>query len=716
MKNFTRSILLLLLILLISDIVRAQAPTANFTATPLTGCAPFVVHFTNTSTGNPTSYNWDLGNSTVSVLQHPSTTYTVPGTYTVKLTVSNGNGSDVEIKTAYITVYAKPTVSFTANDTEGCPPHSVIFSNTSTPVVPGPATYSWSFGDGNVSTTQSPSNIYTNSGYYNVTLIVTNSTGCNQTLTKQNYIHVFNKPDADFTANPAVSCIAPSTVSFTSTVTGTAPYSYQWTFGDASGGNGPNPTHTYANSGTYTVTLTVTDGNGCKDTMSKAAYIDVGTLNASFTYQAACEDTTTTFTSTAAGASAITWDFGDGGTASGTNPSHLYTTPGIYNVKQVVFNSTCKDSVIIPVTVHAKPNVNFTISPNPPCPGPVSIQYVNQTTGGSTYFWIVNGSGTSTAVSPTFVRPSGFDTVTLVATSAFGCSDTIQKIHSISNLVLIPTATPNQGCAPLLVSFNSDTLSNIPVTPAQYPFPISSWHWDFGDGHTASGHIPPPHLYTNPGTYIVTHTVTTVFGCVKTDTCQVHVGVPPIAGFTASPTVVCASQGVTFVNTSTNATYYSWDFGDNVHSIVPSLTHVYNLSGIFSVTLHAYNNGCEDSLRLDSLITVHPPTAMGAYEFDCDTPLLVRFYDTASIGATTLTWYFGDNTSSTVSNPVHIYPSLGTWPVTLITFNNVSGCSDTLSDTIRLIDPVANFVTPDTAICPGDSITFTASFNDVGTG
>jgi gliding motility-associated-like protein len=461
--------------------------------------------------------------------------------------------------------------------------------------------------------------------------------------------------------------------------------------------------------------MTVTDGHGCSTTVTKPAYIDVGTLVASFTYQPVCEDTLMTFTSTATNASATSWDFGDGGTASGTNPTHLYTTPGVYNVKQVVYNSTCKDSVIIPVTVHAKPNVNFTISPNPPCPGPVSIQYVNQTTGGSTYWWTINGGGTSTAVSPTFVRPSGYDTTTLIAVSAFGCRDTIEKIHSIVNMVLVPKATPNQGCVPLLVTFDSDTLSNNPLTPAQYPFAISTWHWDFGDGTTAFGRQPPPHLYSNTGTYIVTHTVTTVYGCVVVDTIHIRVGVPPTASFSASPTTVCVGQGVTFINTSTNATYYLWDFGDNVHSMVPSLTHIYNVNGIFSVTLHAFNNGCEDSVRIDSMILVHPPTAAGSYLYSCDTPLLVKFFDTACIGATSHIWYFGDNTSSTASNPTHTYPSLGVWPVTLVTFNNVSGCSDTLSDTIRLIDPVASFFTPDTAICIHDSITFFASYTGIAT-
>ena len=141
-----RPYLLLLLLLLSGKIAYAQ-PVANFTATPMVGCAPMLVQFTSTSTGNPTTYQWNLGNTATSVLPNPSTTYTTPGTYTITLTVSNQNGTNTKTVTNYITVLSNPIVSFTVNDTAGCPPQSVVFTNTSDPVTPGPATYSWSFED-----------------------------------------------------------------------------------------------------------------------------------------------------------------------------------------------------------------------------------------------------------------------------------------------------------------------------------------------------------------------------------------------------------------------------------------------------------------------------------------------------------------------------------------------------------------------------------------
>ena len=73
----------------------AAAPTAAFTATPSSGTAPLLVQFTDTSTGAPTSWKWDFDNngSVDSTVQNPTHTFGAAGTYTVKLTATNANGS-----------------------------------------------------------------------------------------------------------------------------------------------------------------------------------------------------------------------------------------------------------------------------------------------------------------------------------------------------------------------------------------------------------------------------------------------------------------------------------------------------------------------------------------------------------------------------------------------------------------------------------------------
>ena len=82
------------------------APVANFNAAPTSGTGSLTVQFTDTSTNTPTQWAWDFQNngSIDSNAQNPTFTYSTPGTYTVKLTASNGGGPDDEIKTNLITV------------------------------------------------------------------------------------------------------------------------------------------------------------------------------------------------------------------------------------------------------------------------------------------------------------------------------------------------------------------------------------------------------------------------------------------------------------------------------------------------------------------------------------------------------------------------------------------------------------------------------------
>ncbi|NJO25179.1 MAG: PKD domain-containing protein [Bacteroidia bacterium] len=90
----------------------AQLPTANFTASPISGCSPLVVNFQDLSTGSPNAWSWSFGNGSTSTLQNPTTTYFTPGTYTVRLTVTNVNGSNTLTRTGYITVFEPPSVNF----------------------------------------------------------------------------------------------------------------------------------------------------------------------------------------------------------------------------------------------------------------------------------------------------------------------------------------------------------------------------------------------------------------------------------------------------------------------------------------------------------------------------------------------------------------------------------------------------------------------------
>jgi PKD repeat protein len=84
-------------------------PTADFTATPLSGSAPLSVAFTDLSLG-ATGWSWDFGDGSGSSVRNPVHVYATPGTYSVTLVASNAAGSDTEARTDLIVVTTPPTV------------------------------------------------------------------------------------------------------------------------------------------------------------------------------------------------------------------------------------------------------------------------------------------------------------------------------------------------------------------------------------------------------------------------------------------------------------------------------------------------------------------------------------------------------------------------------------------------------------------------------
>ena len=137
-------------------------PAADFSATPVIGCAPLLVNFTDLSAGDPTSWKWDLGNGTVSTSQSPSTTYFTSGQYSVTLIATNSSGlSDTIVKDQYITVQFSPIANFIGTPVTGCLPLAVQFTDQSTGGSGTVNTWKWDFGDGLSDSVQNPNHTYT---------------------------------------------------------------------------------------------------------------------------------------------------------------------------------------------------------------------------------------------------------------------------------------------------------------------------------------------------------------------------------------------------------------------------------------------------------------------------------------------------------------------------------------------------------------------------
>lgn len=166
--------------------IQSPLPTPNFTFTGDNKPAPCEVTFTNSST-NATTYLWEFGDGASGTDLNPKHTYTTGGTFTVKLTATGKGGVNSTTKSVVIqNPVPNPVANFSFTENGNFAPSSVAFTNTST----NGSTYVWDFGDGQTSTSQSPSHIFAAGGLFNVTLKVKNSVGVeniiNKTITIKN--------------------------------------------------------------------------------------------------------------------------------------------------------------------------------------------------------------------------------------------------------------------------------------------------------------------------------------------------------------------------------------------------------------------------------------------------------------------------------------------------------------------------------------------------
>ncbi len=209
------------------------------------------------------------------------------------------------------------------------------------------ATLLWDLGDGNTSTLQNPTHVYTMAGTYTVCLVTVNGCGSMDSSCQSVTVVACNNPIVDFS-----SIITGDQGDFTdgSTVTGTST-TWAWDFGDGNVSSMQNPSNTYATTGTYTVTLVVTD--------------DCGTSSISYDiYVFVCTDPVTSFTvtdnepsydftntSATNGTTTYSWDMGDMTTYTTEDASHTYTANATYTVTLIVTDSCGVDSLTQDITV-----------------------------------------------------------------------------------------------------------------------------------------------------------------------------------------------------------------------------------------------------------------------------------------------------------------------------------------------------------------------------
>lgn len=249
-------------------------PSSNFVIDFHSLCvgASTLIHYNGTGIPSAT-YNWDFGGgfASGSGMGPYSVHWDSPGYHVVSLNlVQNGCQGPVTRDSVYI--IPVPQVAFTSDVKEGCPPLEVSFTDN-TLFASASAVYEWYFGNGNKTFLQNPDYTYNKSGFFAVSLVVTNAYGCADSLTVPAYIHVFEVPEASFNLHPKQVSIFDPVVKFNDRSLGN-PVAWNWDFGDGTFGNLQNLSHSYADTGKYQVVLIIENSSGCADTASNYVIVN----------------------------------------------------------------------------------------------------------------------------------------------------------------------------------------------------------------------------------------------------------------------------------------------------------------------------------------------------------------------------------------------------------------------------------------------------------
>lgn len=694
-----------MIILSTNHVVLGQL-TANFTASVTSGCAPLLVRFSDSSAGNPTSWNWDLGNGSISTQKDPVTTYQTSGFYTVSLTVSNGTISNTITKSQYISIYDKPLVNFRASDSLNCIPFTTGFTDLSSAALGTITSWLWNFDDGSSSTLQNPQHLYDQPGNYNITLQVTTSTGCTNSLSKLSYIRAIDSIRTLFGFSRPVQCKPPETIRFTNNTTGPGALSFAWNFGDGNTSAGFIPVHTYNSGGLYSVTLVVRNNFGCADTLTYRDTLRINNVQTNISGpDTVCEGNAVTyFNNTSPVPLSTIWKFDDGSIAFGPSFSKSWPVAGSYSIKLVSNFNSCSDSVTRQITVRPKPVFNFTVSDSAACRAPLPVTFTDLSQDGVFWKWDFGDGDSSLLQNPSHTYTAeGLFPVNLTITNSAGCSSVVVKNNYIQvrRPIVRFDAGEGGGCIPYTFR---------PFSTSFVPDGIASYFWDFGNGNNSTDALPAE-VYPNTGTYPVKLIITTRDGCVDSTTIAdaVKTGTPPLVNFGASPRIVCPGTGVQFTDSSFPADRWLWDFGEGGTSVTQNPIHSFVDTIPRSTKLIAWNNGCKDSLIKPAFIKVLPGAARFRPVYNCNNKKEVYFKD-SSILPQSWFWNFGDGTTSTLQNPTHEFPAYQSYTVSLTTTNDT--CSNTRRISVNLINEIPDFIASASAVCKNQPVSFyLANFN-----
>ena len=567
----------------LDSILVAPLPVSFFGLNQNNYCSGETVELVNISYGDPISYFWDFGDSSIpnsTEATPPPIIYTVDSTTvrTISLLTSNECGSDTlsyDILIHPIDIQA----FFNTPDDNVCVGDSICLTNFST----FGADIIYDFGDGNTTTDANPCHQYETAGIYEIKLI---ATACGtDTITKTITVHP--APELDFIA-PSVCLNTPINIINNSVNA----VQYSWDFGDNNTSTATLPNHVYDSIGLYTISLIAASENGCSSTLSQPIEV-LGLPEARFdVVDSLCAGMPIVFTNNSINSTTCEWHFGDEQTATDCNPTHLYSNnDAIHIVTLIVSNdAACLDSIAQMVYTRATPIPAFEFPEN--LCNPALIPLTNLSQGADSYEWTFSNGATSTAINPeVFFNTDGTFTASLLATNDGLCSASIEQeitIHAYPEAIFTPS-TPSI-CANDELTFNNQSTGD-----------IITQQWEIGppDGIVSFDESPTFILHQG-GDFVVELIVNTEF-CADTTQQAIEV-FDALEASTETHDLVCFEEatGAIAVTMDTGSPPFQYDWSNG--EATPGISELSEGQYTLNIT---DNNSCRLMLNFD--INQPPP-------------------------------------------------------------------------------------------------------------
>ncbi|MEM8730649.1 MAG: PKD domain-containing protein [Pseudomonadota bacterium] len=461
--------------------------------------------------------------------------------------------------------------------------------------------YAWDFGDGAPEVLgQVVTHVFPDSGVYPVTLRVDDGTGLsNATASDDTVVAINARPIADAGGNRAVCSGEPILFDATSSVDPDGGLlSYAWDFGDGTTSDLSNPTKTYEFPGTYPITLRISNATGTAlgtDVDRVAALVREAPLANAGPDRTVCTNQSVRFdgsesTDVDGAVNAFSWDFGDGGIASGEQPVHVFATAGDYTVTLTIEgeergNCSPVDTDIARVRVLAAPKQDIAgfdrAAQGQAAEFSVALSQLDGASPVAHRWSLSNGvTGEGETFSHVFEQPGEF--LLTLSTDLIGGNEGCSTIDTIRNIIVnAPPLPVIQGPELVAVGQSVSFDGSATVDPDGA---ITAYAWDFGDGSSASG-VVGTHVFAEPGSYDVRLVVVDdadVANSVVSTVIPVLVNPAPVAAL-PQPPAICPGEAITLQVAADASTSIAWDLGDGTTATGNTVEHRFDRPGLYPV-------------------------------------------------------------------------------------------------------------------------------------